>query len=98
MYSFRTLSLILLTRNNSPAPATPAPRRAIHLPGQNLAVAALFVLPLGHAGPHAYHADELPFDDAANALDLVSLVARPQLRRGRPLMTDLVNDGLDGAV
>jgi hypothetical protein len=28
----------------------------------------------------------------------VSLVARPQLRRGRPLMADLVNDGLDGAV
>lgn len=98
MYSLRALPLILLARNDSPAPAAPAPCRAIHLPGQNLAVAALFVLPLGHAGPHAHHADELPLDDAANALDLVSLVARPQLRRGRPLMADLVNDGLDGAV
>lgn len=76
---------VLHAGDGAPAPAAPAAAAARHLPGQDLAL-LLLVLPLGDAAADAHDAHQLGLDDAADALDLVARVPRPQLRAGRPAL------------
>lgn len=44
------------------------------------------VVPLGHAGAHTYHPHQLRLHNAADAFNLVPLIARAELRARRPLV------------
>jgi hypothetical protein len=73
--------LIFPSGNDPPAPTAPAPRIATNLPAQCPLAHAALVFPLRDAGADADHAEQLAFDDAADALDLVALVAGAELGR-----------------
>lgn len=81
--------LVIAAGHDAPAPAAPAARLAAGLAAEHAGRGAL-LLPLGHALAHADHADELPLDDAADALNLVALVARAEEQRRRGALVTLV--------